>query len=165
MHENEYKITIINKTDKTDDNAPQEQQAVAPNQSSDNTSTKPKGLSGKKVGMVAMAYALSVADRVVTSNINMVALKTGHEAYQQRLQYTYGLAKKGLSMASAIGIGAMTGGLPGAMLGAVASIGSEMVNYAIRVNEVAVAREQENTTQFLNQIRIGAGGGRQGRTE
>lgn len=165
MHENEYKITIINKTDKTDDNAPQKQQAVAPNQSNDNKQPDWKKTLKTARKHMAVRYALSVADRVVTSNINMVALKTGHEAYQQRLQYTYGLAKKGLSMAEAITMGTLVGGGTGAILSAVASIGSEMVNYAIRVNEVAVAREQENTTQFLNQIRIGAGGGRQGRTE
>lgn len=39
------------------------------------------------------------------------------------------------------------------------------VNLAIRQNEINVARQQENATLFLNQIRIGTSGGRMGRTE
>ena len=43
--------------------------------------------------------------------------------------------------------------------------GVSSVNLAIRQNEINVARQQENATLFLNQIRIGANGGRMGRTE
>lgn len=56
--------------------------------------------------------------------------------------------------------GAMVAGLPCALINGALSVGSELVNLAIRQNEINVARQQENTTLFLNQIRIGAYGGR-----
>lgn len=157
MAEKEYKITLVNDT-----GGGEESKSTATNVFNDGAKdeNKNKSIFSK---MAALKYAANVADRVITSNINMVSLRTGHEALQQRIHTNYGYAKKGIGIVTSMVQGAMVAGVPGALINGALSASSELVNLAIRQNEINVARQQENATLFLNQIRIGTSGGRMGR--
>jgi hypothetical protein len=154
---NSYTITIIN------DTGSGEMKATASNQSNDGK-TEDK-LPKQLTGMAMLGYAKNIANRVIQSNINTVALRTGHEELQQKQQFIYNTINRGLNIATSIAIGAKTGGAWGAVAGAVIGVASTGIDIAIKQNEINIARGQENTSIFLNQIRIGAGGGRMGRTE
>ncbi|MBQ4509787.1 MAG: hypothetical protein II984_03595 [Clostridia bacterium] len=157
MAEKEYRITLVNDT-----GGGEESKSTATNVFNDGAKdeNKNKSIFSK---MAAVKYAANVADRVITSNINMVSLRTGHEALQQRLHTHYGYAKKGISFVTSVVQGAMVAGAPGALINGALNIGNELVNLAIRQNEISVARQQESITQYLNQIRIGANSGRIGK--
>lgn len=159
MAEREYKITLVNDTGSKEGSKSTATNVFNDGAKDDN---KKKSIFSK---MAMVNYATSVADRVITSNINMVSLRTGHEALQQRINASYGYVKKGAGIITSMVQGAMVAGVPGAVINGALNVGSELVNLAIRQNEINVARQQENATLFLNQIRIGANGGRMGRTE
>lgn len=156
---NSYTITLINDTGST------KMKATASNQSNDGTQDTGGNLPKQLGGMAMLGYARNIANRVWQSNINTVALRTGHQELQQRQQVVYNVANRAINIGLSIGVGAKTGGVWGAIAGAVISIASAGIDIAIRQNEINIARGQENTAIFLNQIRIGAGGGRMGRTE
>ena len=158
MENNNYTITIVNDTVSGD-----KPQATASNQSDDGKQKDKTNLPKQLGGMAMLGYAKNIADRIVQSNINTVALRTGHEELQQRQQLTKNVANRAINIGASIAVGAKTGGAWGAVIGAVLSLGSSAMNIAVRQNEINIARQQENTIIFLNQIRIGAGGGRMGR--
>lgn len=160
MENNEYVITIINGTNSKD-----KPQATASNQSDDGTQKDKNELPKQLGGMAMLGYAKNIASRVIQSNINTVALRTGHQELQQKQQFIYNTINRGLNIATSIALGAKTGGAWGAVAGAVIGVASTGIDIAIKQNEINIARGQENTSIFLNQIRIGAGGGRMGRTE
>ena len=157
MAEKEYKITLVNDT-----GGGEESKSTATNVFNDGAKdeNKNKSIFSK---MAAVKYAANVADRVITSSINMVSLRTGHEALQQKINTNYGYAKKGINFVTSVVQGAMVAGVPGAIINGALNVGSELVNLAIRQNERNVARQQERITQYLNQIRIGANSGRIGK--
>ena len=160
MNNNEYVITIINGTGSNE-----KPQAVASNQSNDGKQKDKNKLPKQLGGMAMLGYAKNIANRVIQSNINMVSLRTGHEELQQKQQLMFGVGNRLTDIGLTILGGAMTDGGWGALAGAIVSIGSNAIDIAIKQNEINIARNQQNTSMFFNQIRIGAGGGRMGRTE
>lgn len=162
MAENEYVIVLRNDTPQED----KKKKAVADNKDNIGKSEK-TGLESleKYVKPMAMiGYAKSLAERLGGSYVNTVTLRTGYEEKQQRAQMYLSLASRGANILMSIGAGAMVGNVPGAIAGAVIGIANEGINMAIRQNEINIARQQESTTIFLNQIRMGAGSRREGRT-
>ena len=158
---NEYVITLINDTGA----GTGEQKAVASNKSDDGTQKNDAKLPKQLGGLAMYGYARNIISKGIQSRINTVSLRTGHEELQQKQQLAYNIANQSIDIATSIIIGAKTGGAVGAAIGAVLSLGSKAIDYGIRTNEINIARQQENMSQFLNQIRIGAGGGRLGRIE
>lgn len=161
MENNEYKIIITN------EEPTEEKKAVASNPSDTEGKTNDglNSISKKLAPMAMVGYAKSIAGRVISSKIGTITLRTGYEEKQQREQFLYNTASKIGNFALSVATGAKVGGGWGAVIGAVLSIGSEAVNVAIRSNEISIAREQENMSIFLNQVRMGAGGRREGRTQ
>ena len=172
---NEYTITIINGsaggTSTTPASADNEMggsvpKAWASNQDSSGNAESPTSKLPKQLtGLAIYGYAKSILSRVAQSSINTVTLRTGHEELQQRINFTYNIANRGLDMVTSAITGASVGGPAGAIVGVALNLVSSGVDLAIRANEMNISKQQENTTIFLNQIRIGAGGGRIGRTE
>jgi hypothetical protein len=171
---NEYVITIINGSagGAATPTAEKEQisgsipKAWATNQSSSGEAETPTSKLPKQLqGLAIYGYAKSVMNRLAQSSINTVVLRTGHEELQQRIQFTYNIANRGLDLVTSAITGASVGGPAGAIVGVAMNLVSTGVDLAMRQNELNISRQQENTTIFLNQIRIGAGGGRIGRTE
>ena len=156
---NEYVITLIN------DTGTSEQKAVASNKSNDGTQKSESKLPKQLGGLAMYGYAKNIINKGIQSGISTVSLRTGHEELQQKQQLAYSIANRSIDIATSIVLGAKAGGSWGALAGAVIGIGMQAVDIAIKSNEINIARQQENMSQFLNQIRIGAGGGRMGRTE
>ena len=164
MENNTYRIEFYNMTNEGDD-----KKVVATNNQNageEQATTESVGKRKKPTKVLAaISYARNVADRVITSKINIASLRTGYEEKQQREQFYFGIGKKVIDTGMAIGVGAMFGGLPGALVGMTLSVTSEMLNLSLKQNELNMAREQENISIFFNQIRMGAGRNREGRTQ
>lgn len=110
-------------------------------------------------------YAISLADRVISPQINTVSLRTGHEELQQRMQFTYGFIKQGASVVqNAVAAGTLFGGA-GAVIGAVVGIADSLINISIKQGEINTKRQVENMTIALNNIRMGTRQDRGGRSE
>ena len=162
MENNEYVIVLRNETPQEDE----KRKAVADNKDNIGKGEKTGLQSLEKYGkpMAMIGYAKSLAERFGGSYVNTVTLRTGYEEKQQREQMYLSLASRGANILMSIGAGAMIGNVPGAIAGAVIGIANEGINMAIRQNEINMARQQESTAIFLNQIRMGAGNRREGRT-
>jgi ABC-type histidine transport system ATPase subunit len=162
MENNEYVIVLRNETPQEDE----KKKAVADNKDNIGKSKKTGLESLEKYAkpMAMIGYAKNLAERFGGAYVNTVTLRTGYEEKQQREQMYLNLASRGANILMSIGAGAMVGNVPGAIAGAVMSIASEGINMAIRQNEINMARQQESTAIFLNQVRMGAGNRREGRT-
>lgn len=159
MAERKYAIVLRNETDN------ESQQTTASTPSSDGTLDKPKNKI-KTAAMVGTAYGVvkTVADKIATPYINTIALRTGYEEKQQQAQFIQNVASQAIDTAFSIGMGVAVGGVYGAVAGAVLSLGNQAYNYMVNQQEVGYARSNENTAIFLNQIRMGAGANREGKT-
>lgn len=163
MADREYKIVLENKADN-----PKQSQTSAPTSNSTGESDAGEKSLNKGVvkGTAVAMTAINLIDRyVVSPQINTITLRTGYEGKQQRAEFAQGLAKRSLSLASSIAVGLAVGGGAGALAGAVFGVGSELINIAIRQNEIAIKNSNENTQIFYNRIRMGAGNNREGKTQ
>lgn len=161
MTDREYIITIRNETDEdvnVKTTAPTQQGTEQSNPEKEETKfkfTKATALKG---------FAVSVADRIVSQQINTIALRTGYEEKQQREQFTYSMAKKSALSLGALGMGLKTGNFGVALFGVALAGANMLVDYALRQQEINYARQVENNSIFPNQIRMGAGFNREGKT-
>jgi hypothetical protein len=164
---NMYRIVITNET-----GSQEKPKAVATNNANATETTGPgkgKG-STTEVGtgiktMAIIGYAKSIINRVWSSSVNTITLRTGHEELQQRHQFIQSTVNRGINLVQSVIAGASTGGPVGAVVGAVASIGMGVFDLGMKSYELNLARQQENVSIYFNQVRIGAGGGRMGRNE
>lgn len=117
----------------------------------------------KKATAVA-AFAVSVADRVIGTQINTIALRTGYEEKQQKAQFAYSAAKRSAGIVTAIAAGVATGNLGVAVFGTALYIANDVLSYSQRQQEIEYARASEGNSIMLNQIRMGAGSNREGKT-
>lgn len=113
--------------------------------------------------LVSFAAVASTADKIISNNISMVALETGANEYEQRLNTAYSLAKQiGGAGISLIG-GALMGGPAGlaiATIGIVASGINKVINLEQRQRELQVQRSLENVSIGMANIRAGTSGRR-----
>lgn len=161
MAKNTYYIVFENKDGEEQSPVAKNRQSIVTDKDEENIRALTKGLRG----YASLSYAMNVVDRVVTSNVNMVSLRTGHEELQQRMQFAYSVANQGAGvLMGAIMGGSLAGGV-GAVIGAVAGASDKMINMAIKQNEINVRQNIENQTLALNRIRAGAGQDRTGKTQ
>lgn len=161
MTDREYIITLRNETDENVN-----VKTTAPTQQgTDKSSFGEEETKFKFTKSTALkGFAVSVADRVISQQINTIALRTGYEEKQQRQQFNYTVAKRvGLSL-GAIGMGIKTGNVGTALFGVALAGANMLVDYALRQQEINYAKQVENNSIFLNQIRMGAGSLREGKT-
>lgn len=159
MAERLYKIVLKNDTNNDG------QQTTAQTQNSQGTIDKPKK-DVKTAAAIATAYGTlkTVVNKIATPYINTIALRTGYEEKQQEAQFIQRVASQSVDTAFSIAMGVKFGGAYGAIAGAALSLGNQLYNYAVRQQEVAIQRDNENNQIFLNQIRMGAGANREGKT-
>lgn len=126
---------------------------------------KEEGSKAKKIISAGAMYGIAkqTAVRAITHQINTVALRTGKNELQQRLQFQYNVASQTFSIAENIIIGAKIGQAPGAIVAAAVSIGSKVMDYTIKSNELRMARQLEDVQIGLADIRAGSLGDRMGR--
>ncbi len=154
----EYTITIKNATG--DGGSPGVAASVSAPKNSN--STAKEELSPIKP-MAALGIAKQVATTVISHNVNTVALRTGQEELQQRMQFRWEMTQKGASLLGSVAVGAMTGGLAGAVVGAGVSVMMTALDYAQRSNEINLNRTAENISIDMANTRAGAMDDRQGR--
>lgn len=154
-----YSIIIKNGTGGGSSSAPAD--PASPKQKT----AKEEGSKAKKIISAGAMYGIAkqTAARVITHQINTVALRTGKNELQQRLQFQYNVASQAFSIAENVAVGYMVGNIPGAVVSAAVSIGSKVMDYAIKSNELRMARQLEDVQIGLADIRAGSLGDRMGR--
>ena len=161
MAERQYSIILKN------DTADDKRQTTAPTAKGPDPDKERKKAIKKGAAVVGTAYSTlsTVASYVKSATIDVVSLRTGYEEKQQKLEFAYTVGKTLADMAVSIGMGFAIGNVPGAIVGAASSIGSTVANLAMHQNQINISRQNENTSIFLNQLRMGAGSNREGRTQ
>ncbi len=118
--------------------------------------------SAKSAARKVVSYATlkSTADQLISGSINQVSLSTGAEEYEQRLSAKYSIGQRVWQTGEMIAIGAMTGGLPGAIAGLALSGLSFGINYSIGVSRLQKEESLEDISIGMKNIRAGTAGRR-----
>lgn len=137
--------------------SPNASPGVSPTQSGDSGSS-----SGIKLGKMAETAVRQIGNRVISTYINRVSLRTGQATLQQRLSYQKGA----ITRAAGIGAAILGGAAAGNPIAVAAGIGSA-VSWGV---DIAVAQDQINLQQAVEgigiseaNIRAGVSGDRNGR--
>lgn len=115
--------------------------------------------------LVSVGAIVHTADQVVSHQISMISLQTGAQEYGQRVQYIY---QKGGGFVKSVAMGAVAGGtaagplgaLAGAAIAAVANIGSGLMNYFFKQDQIATQKELEDTSRRMRMMRATVSGRR-----
>lgn len=108
-------------------------------------------------GLVAYnTYVKPFVSQVIGHQINTVALRTGADEVQQRLQFAYEIGSAALGIGASILTGAAIGNVPGAIIGAVVGVTSTIMNYANKAQTIQLQSNLENIT--IRGLNIRAGG-------
>lgn len=107
--------------------------------------------------IVSVGTAASIADKLISYEVNSVSLRTGATEYEQKLQFGYSTLK---STAVPLVVGAATGGLPGAAIGLVFSFAMQGLQWAQNQRVINMNRNLENISIGMANIRAGVTGSR-----
>ena len=112
--------------------------------------------SAKSAARKVVSYATlkSTADQLISGSINQVSLSTGAEEYE------HSIGQRVWQTGEMIAIGAMTGGLPGAIAGLALSGLSFGINYSIGVSRLQKEESLEDISIGMKNIRAGTAGRR-----
>mgnify|MGYP001625192322 CR=1 len=110
--------------------------------------------------IVSVSTAGMVADRLVSYEINTVSLRTGAREYEQKLQLGYSVLKQ---TAVPLVIGAVTGGLPGAIIGGLFSVAMQSISWGQNARTIDYNRQLENFSITMASERAGWSGSRSNR--
>lgn len=117
----------------------------------------------KKAGvMMGVAAVKKVGNRVATTYISQVGVRTGNVTLQEKLAYDKGVAMRWIGIGTAVILGAATGN-PLAIAAGVGSAISWGVDIAVAQEQLNLERAVENIGIQQANIRAGAGGDRSGR--
>ena len=122
--------------------------------------------SAKKIMKVAhVGYALNVAKQLVVAEQNRVAIRTGHQLLQEKINYTYGQASKAIALGAAT-VGALaSGNAPLAAVTLATGLISHAVNYSLQSENLRIQKTVEDIGIAEANIRAGAGANRRSRAE
>lgn len=109
----------------------------------------------KKIVSVSTAYA--VADKLISYDLSTVSLRTGAKEYEQKLQFGYSMLKQ---TAVPLVMGAMAGGLAGAVIGVAFSFGMQAISWAQNAQTIDYNRQLENISIDMARTRAGVSGSR-----
>lgn len=107
--------------------------------------------------IVSVGTAASIADNLISYEINSVSLRTGATEYEQKLQFGYSTLK---STVLPLAIGAATGGLPGAAIGLVFGIAMQGIQWAQNSQTISYNKQLENISITMASVRAGVTGSR-----
>ncbi len=119
-------------------------------------------LDAKKIAKLSYVAARQIGNRVATTYINKVGLRTGNTTLQERMSYDLSVAKRALNIGTAVIMGAVTGN-PLAIAAGIGSAVSWGVDIAVAQDQLNLQRAVENIGISQANIRAGAGGDRIGR--
>ena len=138
---------------------------VAPTTSGESASPKSSGFNiSKKAGvMMGVAAVKKVGNRVATTYISNIGVRTGNVTLQEKLAYDKGVANRLINMGTAVILGFATGH---PITGTMAAVGSALswgVDIAVAQEQINLERAVEHIGIQQANIRAGAGGDRSGR--
>ena len=137
----EYKIEIVNKAlDGASDKVfagGGGSSASSKNSESGNKTEE----SAKK--LLSASQIVPFVKQAIGFSVNTISLRTGAEESQQRAQFAYDIASQAFSLGKGIWIGAIAGGLPGALVGAGLSILTTVFSYSYKAQEIQMQSDLE----------------------
>lgn len=107
--------------------------------------------------LVSIGTAASIADNLISYEVNSVSLRTGATEYEQKLQFGYSTLK---STAVPLVVGAATGGLPGAAIGLVMGLAMQGIQWAQNARTMIFNQNLENVSIGMATVRAGVTGSR-----
>ena len=107
--------------------------------------------------LLTFGTAASVADKLISYEINTVSLRTGAVEYEQKLQFGYSMLQNN---ALPLIVGAATGGLPGAIIGGMWSFSMQAISWSQNAQTIDYQRQLENIAIGMANVRAGASGSR-----
>ena len=113
----------------------------------------------KATKIAPIAFAMKLIDSTVTREINRVELRTGHSTYQERISWSYGVAKRTL-LTGALLIGGIATGNPVAIGGAVLSAANRGIELIQAAEDLRISRAVEDVGIDMANIRAGSYGDR-----
>lgn len=119
-------------------------------------------ISGKKLAAMGYVAAKRIGNRVATTYISRVGLRTGNATLQERMSYDLGVANRAIGIGTAI-IGGAISGNPLAVVAGIGSAVSWGIDIAVAQEQLNLQRAVENIGISQANIRAGAGGDRIGR--
>ncbi len=119
-----------------------------------------KGIQSAAKKIVSYAAIKATAEQIISGNLSMVELSTGASEYEQRLQAGYNVGKQIWNAGQTVVLGALAGGLPGAIAGLVVSGVHMAISYSFRAATLAKEKNLENVSIGMMNIRAGTAGRR-----
>ena len=104
-------------------------------------------------------YAAPFVEQGIQYAISTVALRTGNVERQQRIQVAYEAGSQVFGIAESAFIGLKVGGAPGAVVGAVLGIATNVIGLAQKQNTINLNRALENEQISMLNARSGATNG------
>jgi hypothetical protein len=152
MQPRNYSIVVKNETAETKSN-PVAGNATQPVQESGSGANVSQSIAK---GLVSFkSFVQPFVEQITDSYVNTVSLRTGAEELQEKMQFARSVIKQGVGIAESITIGALTGGFVGAAVGAVMSIATTAVSYAIKDREIRLQRSVEDVSLASMIVRAG----------
>ena len=138
---------------------------VAPTTSGESASPKSSGFNiSKSAGvMMGVAAVKKVGNRVATTYISQIGVRTGNVTLQEKLAYDKGVAMRVIGIGTTLIVGVATGN-PLAIAAGVGSAISWGVDIAVAQEQLNLERAVEHIGIQQANIRAGAGGDRSGRS-
>lgn len=158
MANNEYVIHVVNDTAETNGPVTNAAADVTQDKAGDSRSSKSywakSAESAKSAAkrIVSIGTAASVADRLVSYEINTVSLRTGAREYEQKIQFGYSAIK---NTAAPLVAGAIMGGLPGALIGGLFSLGMTAISWSQNSATIQLNHQLENISLGMASQRAG----------
>lgn len=145
-----YSIVFKNETSE------QKKNPVAGNATEPTEESSPS--SGKSLvkGLVAFkSFVQPFVEQVATSYTSTVALRTGADELQEKMQFAKSVISQGVGIAESIIVGAAYGNAPGAVLGALIGITNTGVSYMFKAWELKWQRQVEDVSLGAMLVRAG----------
>ena len=114
--------------------------------------------------LVSVGAIVHTVDQVVSHQLSMISLETGSQEYGQRASYVY---QKAGGFVKSVAAGALVGSaagpwgaLAGAAIAAVSNIGSNLMNYFFKQDEISAQKDLEDTSRRMRMTRAAVSGRR-----
>lgn len=123
-------------------------------------STSEAGALKAAQNLVSFATVAASADKIITTAISQVNMRTGAAEYEQRLDTAYSAGKQIIGAGAALAIGAATGTLPVVALGMVMSSINKALSISQKASQLNMEHSLEDISIGMQNVRAGTSGRR-----
>lgn len=102
----------------------------------------------------------SVASQVISFQVSTVQLRTGSSEAQQKANFWYNVAQRGLSVGESLIGGALVGGLPGAIIGLAVGAAHTAIDIGQRIERMDMEKRVEDVSRDISAQRATVSGSR-----